>query len=305
MSYTIEYNRIFLKSGEGITPCVLDGSSNCYEPSYNGRMRRDRSWGCFLNMIGVTEEAILKAVQPWLGGYQEHWMKNGKWVDDAGLIRWVRSGVQRAVTLEPLLEANQMAYVCCRVYTWTPETYTKDILSVNCRTTAELDAWIRQAKKVIQDRKAAGETAYPVISDLPENLRKPRVNTPDKAIVKKKGSYLVSHTDQETRWSRNAAEAEAIPWEDAEILLRQNLLLRKARLVDAARKEAPNNAVIQFKTGYRAGTYIARRSRSRIFTTSDVTSAIHYANEKAATDAMRKLQPAVEKIGELEVVIDA
>lgn len=31
MSYTILYNTMFLRSGEGITPCVLSGSNNCYD----------------------------------------------------------------------------------------------------------------------------------------------------------------------------------------------------------------------------------------------------------------------------------
>lgn len=303
MSYSIEYNRVFLKSGEGITPCVLSGSSNCHEQTSSGRWRRDRSWGIFHNMIGVTEADMLESVKPWLGGYQEHWKKGGKWVDDAGLIRWVKSGVRGAVSLEALLETNRMSYVNCRVCTWTPGMYTQDIFSARCSTTEELDAWIREARDVIRKQKETGKDVYPVISELPEDLRRPRANTPSLAIVKKGNSYLVSHTDKETRWCRNAEEAEVIPWEEAEALLRHSVLFRGARLVDVARKKEPNNAVIRFKTGPYAGSYIRSRSRTRIHMSHGVEGAAHYANEKVATVAMRKIQTVVTRYGELEVVI--
>ena len=65
MSYTILYNTIFLRSGEGITPCVLIGSNNCYDAS---NRRRDRSWSIFLNQPGTTEKTLLTAIEPWLGG---------------------------------------------------------------------------------------------------------------------------------------------------------------------------------------------------------------------------------------------
>jgi len=299
----IEYNRVFLKSGEGITPCILSGSNNCYETSFNGHMRRERSWSCFQNMIGVSEETILETVKTWMGGYQEHWMKNGKWVDDAGLIRWVKTGIRSAVSLESLLSANRMPYARFIVYTCTPEVYAKEILSAKCHTTAELDTWIREAKEVIQKRREAGRTAFPGLSGLPENLRKPRVNTPTTAIVKKRNRYLVSHTDCQTCWSQNITKAETILWEEAEGLLVQNAQLHGARLVDAARKSAPNNAVIRFKTGLYAGRYISGRSRSRIYLSGSSDGATRYADEKAANAAVKKLQPAVVKYGELEVKI--
>ena len=41
MSYEIVYDRRFIRSPLGITPMILAGSNNCYEPMPNGRERRN------------------------------------------------------------------------------------------------------------------------------------------------------------------------------------------------------------------------------------------------------------------------
>ena len=92
MSYTIEYDKIFLKSGAGYTPLWLAGDSNCYEGSGRNQ-RRVRDWSVFMSQLGVTEEKLMERIQPLLGGpYQEHWQRRGKWVDDKGLVTWVKNG---------------------------------------------------------------------------------------------------------------------------------------------------------------------------------------------------------------------
>lgn len=306
MSYEIEYNRVFLKSQEGITPCVLMGSNNCYEPRYTSSRRgwrRDRSWGIFQNMIGVTEDDLLATVTPWLGGYQEHWKKNGKWVDDAGLIRWVKSGVRNATYLEPLLETNHMNSIRCNAYTWNPHDGRHDLLNRSCSTTSELDTWIQEVRKLTEEQKAKGVKVYPAIEWLPEDIRLPRKSTPGKVIIKEKGRYLSGYTPNSTSWTRNITDAIVIPYDEAEKLLRKTLLFGRARMVDAARKEAPNNVVLRFANGSRAGCYIIRRTRSRIYMTRKVEEATHYADEKAARAAMEKIQPVCIDCGELEVAI--
>lgn len=75
MSYTIEYDKIFLKSGAGYTPLWLAGDSNCYEGSGRNQ-RRVRDWSVFMSQLGVTEEKLMERIQPLLGGpYQEHWQR--------------------------------------------------------------------------------------------------------------------------------------------------------------------------------------------------------------------------------------
>ena len=54
MSYTIEYNRQFIKSKNGYIPCWLHGDNNVTE-GWGKNERRCRNWGVFMNWIDVTE----------------------------------------------------------------------------------------------------------------------------------------------------------------------------------------------------------------------------------------------------------
>lgn len=111
MSYEIVYNKQFLKIDGKIIPLVLHGSNNCYEPLPNGRQRRERSWnpiyiGESNKQIIATEADIMKEIESCCDGgeYQEHFMQNGKWVDDKGLIRFFQNGIKNAKTIEELKE---------------------------------------------------------------------------------------------------------------------------------------------------------------------------------------------------------
>jgi hypothetical protein len=111
MSYSIVYNKQFLKIDRKIIPLVLYGSNNCYEPLSNGRQRRERQWhSLYFNggneQIAATEAEIMEKVKSYCDGgeYQEHFMQNGKWVDDKGLIRFMQNGIKNAKTIEELKE---------------------------------------------------------------------------------------------------------------------------------------------------------------------------------------------------------
>lgn len=107
MSYEIVYNRQFLKIDDKIIPLVLYGSNNCTEISSRGRERRERSWHPMYfgrnETIAFSEQEILERVRSNFNGY-EHFMRNGKWVDDAGLLRFFQNGVKEAKTIEELQE---------------------------------------------------------------------------------------------------------------------------------------------------------------------------------------------------------
>ena len=109
MSYSIVYNKQFLKIDGKIIPLVLYGSNNCYESLPNGRQRRERQWySLYFNgeneQITATEAEIMKKIESCCDGgeYQEHFMQNGKWVDDKGLIRFFQKGIKNAKTIEEL-----------------------------------------------------------------------------------------------------------------------------------------------------------------------------------------------------------
>lgn len=109
MSYTIVYNRQFLKIDNKIIPLSLYGDNNCTQ-YHNGRERRVREWySMYFNggnqMIAVTEDEITEKIKSYTGGqYQDHFMKNSKWVDDKGLIRFFNDGIKEAKTIDELQE---------------------------------------------------------------------------------------------------------------------------------------------------------------------------------------------------------
>lgn len=111
MSYSIVYNKQFLKIDGKIIPLVLYGSNNCYEPLPNGRQRRERQWySLYFNgtneQIAATKVEIMEMVKSYCNGgkYQEHFMQNGKWVDDKGLNCFIQNGIKNAKTIEELNE---------------------------------------------------------------------------------------------------------------------------------------------------------------------------------------------------------
>ncbi|MFG6378283.1 MAG: hypothetical protein K1W19_08220 [Lachnospiraceae bacterium] len=111
MSYEIVYNKQFLKIDGNIIPLALCGSSNCYESLPNGRQRREREWNAIYiggsnKTIAVTEAEIMERIKSYCDGgeYQEHFIQNGKWVDDKGLIRFFQNGIKNAKTIEELKE---------------------------------------------------------------------------------------------------------------------------------------------------------------------------------------------------------
>ena len=107
MSYTIVYDRQFLKLEDGrIIPMILCGSNNCRETSYSGRERRERYWTvCWeRNVPAYQPEDLMKLAESYCSGgeYQEHFMRGGKWVDDAAYLRFFKNGIKQAKTLREL-----------------------------------------------------------------------------------------------------------------------------------------------------------------------------------------------------------
>lgn len=236
-------------------------------------------------------------------------MRGGKWVDDAGLIRWVKNNSHNAYLLEDVLAENHLRSVNCYISVWgTGYSHRREAEAI-CSTTQELDAWIHLSQKVIADRKAAGEQAFPVIDFPRENIRRPRkCMLPDasKVLLKHGNSYLQDCQKDSVSWTRSIKDARVFSREEAAAILDTCSAfssIRNARVVAAARKELPYNAVIRVKSGRNAGTYVVQRVRGRIRLANDIRNACHYADEKSAIAAMRKIQPAYPSC-ELEVVLD-
>lgn len=291
MSYDIEYNRLFLKSGEGITPCVLMGSNNVTE-LHRGHERRARSWSVFLNMPGNTEKDMLDAVSSWLGGYGEHWKRNGKWVDDKGLINWIKSGCRNAMTLEDFLTVNPgVGSVSCYVSVWTNlENKICDMRTV--RTSDEFDEWIRLVKSRIST-KAANEHLYPVVDLALETFNKggTKPDPSGKVIAKYKKRYLSANcTTKPNCWTTDITQAKIF---DSAAECREFLKdFPCAKIVSGRNLEKnPYDTVIE--TGTDASdivSYISRVNSHSINMTMSLEYAKKYPNLKAAGKTIDKIK---------------
>lgn len=311
MSYTIEYAKQFIRSGNGITPCWLAGDNNVSEPTFKGRWRRAREWAVFLNLVGVTKEDILNAIQPSLGGYGEHWKNpNGKWVDDDGLIRWVKNGCKTAASIEDIISANHMSSIHCYVYVWKDLEH-EILLNKWVSTTDEFDEWIDEVKE-LRKKRGSHNSFYPVVDFGTEKIVHPAAEDGKRTaerVIMQRGSgnnvyYLTEHSKDRSSWSRNIKEALVLNCEDAKELQRSgSSWLRKAKLVNADAKDYPYNAVIRFVDGYRAGSYVEKRASRSLRTTPCKEYAHRYKDGKAAEQAMKKMQPAFLHVGTMAVEI--
>lgn len=162
MSHVIEYDRQFIKSDEGFTPVWLAGESNVTE-LHKGKTRLARDWSLFHNFLGMSETEMVDAVTPLTGGYNEHWTRKGKWVDDAGLIRWIRSGCAKAATIEEIMEANKGTCVSCHLTVWENEMKTR-------------------VTRIYVDFDEENETAEQWVKRVIDRVKEFREKTPDEAF---------------------------------------------------------------------------------------------------------------------------
>lgn len=113
MSYTIVYARQFVRLPDGrIIPLCLAGCNNVTRVE-NGHERRVRRWEVFgipyfdQGEFAVSEERLLELFSKMTGDrYQEHfrWAGKREYIDDAGLMRFVKKGIKEALTLEELAQ---------------------------------------------------------------------------------------------------------------------------------------------------------------------------------------------------------
>lgn len=312
MSYTIEYDRQFIRSNTGFTPLWLAGDNNVYV----SERKRAREWCVFGNLLGVSEQEMLAFIEPMLGGYNQHWMKNGKWVTDDGLKRWIQNGCKSAATIEEVLKANRMRCLRCSLHVYPKKDATHDgftceeHLKVGVSTTEEFDQWIANAKTAISGFKAQGATVYPYVQIYyAEKLNHPGKQTDaERVLVKQKRMYLVEPpTPSGSNWSSDIRKAWVFTREEADRMKADAGpygYIAEAKLIDASAKDRPFNAVIRFADGPNAGMYVQQFTGRRARLAYNIEYAHHYPDTKAAERAMKTAQPKFLHSGTLETIID-
>jgi len=214
MSYTIVYNRQFVKIDGKIIPLVLYGSNNCYEATWRGRGRREREWHPMYlgsnTMIALTEDEIMGCIHSYCDGeYQEHFMRNGKWVDDAGLIRFFKNGIKNAKTIEEMKSFyffnGMRGYFS--VWNGSCNEINKIENDVEISSSDDLRRFLESAKCRLENR-ANGEAIYICLKFYDENFEsRIKIATQPKermssywAIKVNNSGYLVQVTSKRIKY---------------------------------------------------------------------------------------------------------
>lgn len=299
MSYTIIYDRQFLRVPQGIVPLVLSGSNNCFETTLRGRERRERNWNLFFNTPVFTEADLMERTEACCDkSYQQHFMRNGRWVDDAGFRRFMRQGIQTAKSLEEILSMSPAQSFLCSLHIW-PKDIDSDP-SIELRqfifTTEELVKWISAARERTAKCGKMESAYYHMAFAEREPLRLSRELVHDDPVIARVGNrYFVSADDKTIVCSRDPdcarifssmtdAQAELPPY-----------FLAKARLVKAATLRG--RFCLRIDNGVHAGEYVLKLTRSRLHMTSSAATARRFPTAKAAAQYAERLTPRVGHAG--------
>lgn len=291
MSYTIEYNRVFLKSNHGYTPVVLMGDSNVYSGRYN--QRRVRGWTCWAGKIGVSADELTQTASNMCGGYGEHWLRHGKWVNDKDLMNWVSSGIKLATPLEPLLQTNGLNSAECALYVYNAGSNARsEELFRFCSTTKDLDNWIEEVKDRMT-KSQNGDSFLPLVKFCREDLHLPPKM--EGAVLLKHGkSQYVSDIDFNedgkvcsVSWCGDIKKAmifnsrESIP----------NLTrFGKFRAVKAEAQQKPYNVALRICSGAHHGSFVYSRGPHSLNVTPAMRSAKCYSDTRAAMKAKIEIE---------------
>lgn len=310
MSYIIEYDRQFIRSTQGITPVWLSGNSNVTE-GYGRNERRVRNWSVFMNLLGVTKEELLDAAKTLTGGsYQEHWKKNGNWVDDAGLVKWVENGCRAAVPIEDIFRSNQMSSIFCYLAVYTgSHTWAGQEMKTYVRDTFEFDSWLVKTKDRIAELKKSGETGLPVIwfndGERLKHVNQGSKQKDSKVLIKRKGSYLVRVESASTSWARDVKKALVMTYAEA-VKVQQDhaLFLRDAQIVSAKVLDNPRNLILKITAGKDkyVDCYVVKITAFKFYYSENAGSAKRYSTMAAAKRAAKRVMEICGAGSMVEVV---
>lgn len=166
MSYSIEYNRQFIRTEKGYIPLVLMGDNNVYDGS-GARARRSRSWCVLSNSLFiVSKEELLDFMKSIENPYNQHWKRGGKWISNSGLFTWVRSGCASACSLDALRIFNPCLYITASLILYDKEFHRKEELKENLKSSEDLENWSEKAKAFIEGIDKSGSWSWYYHIDL-------------------------------------------------------------------------------------------------------------------------------------------
>lgn len=149
MSYTIVYDRLFIRAADRYIPMCLYGCNNVTE-YVNGRWVRERSWKLFSycdEMILADKVTLMFEVRCRHTGECSQSFKFGsRWLDDAAVVRFYENGIKNAVTIEEIKEQNHSGVLHCYLSCWSKDLRETTTFEEYLRTSEDLIKWITEAK---------------------------------------------------------------------------------------------------------------------------------------------------------------
>ena len=117
MSYSIYYDRAYIRVGEDFIPLVNSGSNNCFEISWNGREIAEKNWGVLnwhrRNRVLFSLAEICEIARE----YDEYNKESGMIFKTRNTCfaskefeRWVINGVKSAYTVEEYMSFGNCVY---------------------------------------------------------------------------------------------------------------------------------------------------------------------------------------------------
>ena len=311
MSYSIEYNRQFIKTENGYTPCWLVGDNNVTE-GFGRNERRVRNWSVFMNLLDVTEDELVEKAKELFNSYDQHWKRGSTWVSNKGLISWVKSGCRKAATVEDILSVNPyMGRIHCYLVYYDEKDCRQVILDVYLATTLAFTDWVQQVKAFKSENFY--KHVYPIIDFGTEKLVHPKVQEEnmeeDKQIViKTNKGYIAEISERTLSYTQNIKEAKVLKYNEFKNL-RQQLkeshspflkYLETATLVDA-NKQSEDIYVLKFVDGTYAGKYLGKKVRGKINLAYSANGANVFIGRKAAEKALQNLKSSLSLYGNIEI----
>ena len=298
MSYDICHDRCFIKSGLGYTPMWLVGSNNCTEPvcGLDGRWRerRERHWSPIDNLAGVSEADLMTMAWKYVRGTDYQFMRNGKWVDDAGWIRFVENGIKKAVTIEELLKATHRNTMLCRLHVWVGDDSHFE-LETYVKSTAEYDEWLHKAKALKESRTDKWGPWFTIDMGMREPIKisPASQNLTGRVAAKYEGNYIVRFDERSITYSKRVNDAIIFDsLDEAKKACEGHGLPIQYVNGDnvASRKEW--KWCIKVNTGVHQGEYIRQRTAKRLKLDYDTKYAKRFPTKAAAEKYIAGLVPS-------------
>lgn len=310
MSYTIMYDRQFLKTSRGIIPLALYGDNNVTE-RVNGHERRDRHWGVYANdKTEFTPDEYMSLIQSWCGSeFQEHFVSHGKWVGDKGILAWAKNGIKTALTIEEIRKIVPVQSVTCYISVWGKDYSHRNEEWQYCDTTAQLEQWLDTA--YARKKELCADPSLDVFICLSylnrEPLKLASAKEPEgEVIVHKENRYLSEVTDISYTFSpdiadalvfKNTAEARNLAAHSGQHFL------YKARFISANNKfTVKSYRVKAILPEYPNGVYIQRLTRNTLRFCHESRYALKFTTEQQAQKYIAKLCSRFQRVINYSVV---